>query len=146
MRDSMNAITETKLPFPLFRRGQVRDTYDLGNTLLMIATDRLSAFDVVFAQGIPYKGTVLTQLSLFWFDYLKDIIENHVLSEKIPASLKKYDELLAGRSLVVKKAQPLPVECVVRGYLSGSGWKDYKKSGKVCGIALPKGLRESEKL
>ena len=142
----MNAITETKLPFPLFRRGKVRDTYDLGDSLLMIATDRLSAFDVVFAQGIPYKGTVLTQLSLFWFDYLKDIIENHVLSDKIPASLKKYNELLAGRSLVVKKAQPLPVECVVRGYISGSGWKDYKKSGTVCGIALPKGLRESEKL
>jgi len=142
----MNAITETKLPLPLFRRGKVRDTYDLGASLLMVATDRLSAFDVVFAQGIPYKGTVLTQLSLFWFDYLKDIIENHVLGEKIPASLKNYAPLLAGRSLVVKKAKPLPVECVVRGYLSGSGWKDYKQSGKICGISLPKGLRESEKL
>src|SRR3989344_4418926 len=142
----MNAITETKLPLPLFRRGKVRDTYDLGASLLMVATDRLSAFDVVFAQGIPYKGTVLTQLSLFWFDYLKDIIENHVLGEKIPASLKNYAPLLAGRSLVVKKAKPLTVECVVRGYLSGSGWKDYKQSGKICGISLPKGLRESEKL
>jgi len=142
----MNAITETTLPIPLFRRGKVRDTYDLGDSLLMVATDRISAFDVVFAQGIPYKGAVLTQLSLFWFDYLHEVIENHVLSEKIPASLKKYESLLAGRSLVIKKAMPLPVECVVRGYLSGSGWKDYKQSGSVCGISLPKGLRESEML
>ncbi|MDO8339831.1 MAG: phosphoribosylaminoimidazolesuccinocarboxamide synthase [Candidatus Burarchaeum sp.] len=142
----MNAITETTLPLLLFRRGKVRDTYDLGDSLLMVATDRLSAFDVVFAQGIPHKGAVLTQLSLFWFDYLHDVVENHVLSGKIPSSLKKFESLLAGRSLVIKKARPLPVECVVRGYLSGSGWKDYRKNGSICGIPLPAGLRESEKL
>ncbi|MCK4714043.1 MAG: phosphoribosylaminoimidazolesuccinocarboxamide synthase [Candidatus Aenigmarchaeota archaeon] len=141
----MEIITKTKLSLPVFRKGKVRDTYDLGDSLLMVATDRISAFDVVFHEGIPYKGIVLTQLSLFWFELLKGVVENHLITDSIPDSLKDHD-FLARRSLVVKKAKPLPVECIVRGYLSGSGWKDYKSAGAVCGIELPKGLRESEKL
>jgi phosphoribosylaminoimidazole-succinocarboxamide synthase len=125
-------------------RGKVRDIYDLGDKLLIIATDRLSAFDVILPTPIPDKGRVLTQLSLFWFDLLKDVIPNHVLSSTdFPAAFNAFREELAGRSMVVRKTQPLPIECVVRGYVSGSGWKDYKASGKICGIALPTGLRES---
>jgi len=128
-------------------RGKVRDIYDLGDKLLIVATDRLSAFDVVMPTPIPDKGKVLTQLSLFWFDLLKDVIPNHVLSaRKFPAPFDQYREELAGRSMVVKKTQPLPIECVVRGYVSGSGWKDYKASGAICGIPLPVGLVESSKL
>ncbi len=128
-------------------RGKVRDIYDLGNRLLIVATDRLSAFDVVMPTPIPDKGRVLTQLSLFWFSLLDDLIPNHVLSAtEFPAPFDHYAEDLRGRSMVVRKTQPLPIECVARGYLSGSGWKEYQASGKVCGIALPPGLKESDKL
>ncbi|HEY2547964.1 MAG TPA: phosphoribosylaminoimidazolesuccinocarboxamide synthase [Candidatus Acidoferrum sp.] len=128
-------------------RGKVRDIYDLGDQLLIVATDRLSAFDVILPTPIPDKGRVLTQLSLFWFNLLEDVIPNHVLSAtNFPASFDAYRDDLAGRSMVVRKTQPLPVECVVRGYVSGSGWKDYKATGKICGIQLPQGLRESDRL
>ncbi len=128
-------------------RGKVRDIYDLGDRLLIVATDRLSAFDVVMATPIPDKGRVLTQLSLFWFALLHDVIPNHVLSAtQFPAPFDRFSDELAGRSMVVQKTQPLPIECVARGYLSGSGWKEYRDSGKVCGIALPPGLKESDKL
>jgi phosphoribosylaminoimidazole-succinocarboxamide synthase len=128
-------------------RGKVRDIYDLGDKLLIVATDRLSAFDVVLRTPIPDKGRVLTQLSLFWFDLLKDVVPNHVLSATdFPAPFDSHKDDLAGRSMVVRKAQPLPVECVVRGYVSGSGWRDYRATGKICGIALPVGLRESDRL
>lgn len=128
-------------------RGKVRDIYDLGDKLLIVATDRLSAFDVVMPTPIPDKGKVLTQLSLFWFDLLKDVIPNHVTSgTEFPAPFDAYREDLEGRSMVVRKTEPLPIECVVRGYVSGSGWKDYKATGRICGIALPARLRESEKL
>ncbi|MCK9594798.1 MAG: phosphoribosylaminoimidazolesuccinocarboxamide synthase [Candidatus Omnitrophica bacterium] len=133
----------------LFRRGKVRDVYDLGDKLLIISTDRISCFDVVLACGIPYKGKVLTKLSCFWFDLLKEIIPNHFISADIkdyPQQLQKYAECLEGRSMLVKKTSPLPVECVVRGYLSGSGLKEYLKSGSVCGIKLPGGLIESAEL
>ncbi len=128
-------------------RGKVRDIYDLGDTLLIVASDRLSAFDVVLPTGIPDKGRVLTQLSLFWFNLLRDVIPNHVLSAtEFPAEFAAYREDLAGRSMVVRKTQPLPIECVVRGYVSGSGWKDYRVTGKICGISLPAGLQESDRL
>jgi phosphoribosylaminoimidazole-succinocarboxamide synthase len=128
-------------------RGKVRDIYDIGDTLLIVASDRLSAFDVVLPTGIPDKGRVLTQLSLFWFDLLRDVIPNHVLSAtEFPEQFLPYRDELAGRSMVVRKTQPLPIECVVRGYVSGSGWKDYRVSGKICGIDLPNGLRESDRL
>ncbi len=128
-------------------RGKVRDIYDLGDKLLIVASDRLSAFDVVLPTGIPDKGRVLTQLSLFWFDLLHDVIPNHVLSAtEFPAAFDAYRDDLAGRSMVVRKTQPLPIECVVRGYVSGSGWKDYRSTGKICGIGLPAGLRESDRL
>jgi len=128
-------------------RGKVRDIYDLGDKLLIVATDRLSAFDVVMPTPIPDKGRVLTQLSLFWFDLLKDVVPNHVLSAtEFPASFDAHKDELAGRSMLVRKTQPLPIECVVRGYVSGSGWKDYRATGKICGIDLPTGLRESDKL
>lgn len=128
-------------------RGKVRDIYDLGDRLLIVATDRLSAFDVVMPTPIPDKGRVLTQLSLFWFDLLRDLIPNHVLSSTdFPAPFDQFADDLAGRSMVVRKTNPLPIECVARGYLSGSGWKEYRGTGKVCGITLPAGLRESDNL
>jgi phosphoribosylaminoimidazole-succinocarboxamide synthase len=128
-------------------RGKVRDIYDLGDRLLIVATDRLSAFDVVMPTPIPDKGRVLTQLSLFWFHLLRNLIPNHVLSaSQFPSPFDRYGEELAGRSMVVRKTQPVPIECVARGYLSGSGWKEYQATGRVCGVVLPKGLRESEKL
>ncbi len=128
-------------------RGKVRDIYDLGDRILLVATDRLSAFDVVMPTPIPDKGRVLTQLSLFWFNLLKDVIPNHVLSATdFPPPFDKFQDDLAGRSMVVKKTTPLAIECVARGYLSGSGWKEYKATGKICGISLPPGLRESDKL
>jgi phosphoribosylaminoimidazole-succinocarboxamide synthase len=133
----------------LHARGKVRDIYAAGESLLMVATDRISAFDHVLATGIPGKGKVLTQLSLFWFDFLAEIVPNHLITarvEEYPADVAAYAEELRGRSMLVAKANMFPVECVVRGYLSGSGWKDYQASGKVCGIALPTGLRESERL
>jgi phosphoribosylaminoimidazole-succinocarboxamide synthase len=128
-------------------RGKVRDIYDLGDKLLIVASDRLSAFDVVLPTPIPDKGQVLTQLSLFWFELFRDVIPNHILSAtEFPAPFEAYRDDLAGRSMVVRKAQPLPIECVVRGYISGSGWKDYRAAGTICGITLPAGLRESDKL
>lgn len=131
------------------RKGKVRDIYELDGKLLIVATDRLSAFDVVLPTGIEDKGKVLTRLSLFWFDQVKDIIPNHIIEtnvDKYPASLKQYSESLWDRSMLVKKAKVLPVECVVRGYLAGSGWAEYQQSGTVCGIKLPGGLKESSRL
>jgi phosphoribosylaminoimidazole-succinocarboxamide synthase len=145
---AMSIIRETNFPgIAPAARGKVRDIYDLGDKLLIVATDRLSAFDVVMPTPIPDKGRVLTQLSLFWFELLKSVIPNHVLdAAEFPAPFHAYREQLAGRAMLVKKTQPLPIECVVRGYLSGSGWKEYKAEGKVCGITLPAGLRESDQL
>jgi phosphoribosylaminoimidazole-succinocarboxamide synthase len=142
-------LLETKLPLPLRTRGKVRDIYDLGETLLFIATDRISAFDCVLGSGIPCKGRVLTQMSLFWFDFLKDIVPSHLLTADIgefPRKVARYRKLLDGRSMLVKKAEMLPVECVARGYLAGSGWKEYQKTGKISDIPLPAGLRESDRL
>jgi len=133
----------------LFKRGKVRDIYDLGEYYLMISSDRLSAFDVIMNEGIPDKGKVLTKISEFWFDFSKDIIENHIVSTNIddyPEECKKYAEFLTGRSMLVKKAELIPIECIVRGYISGSGWKDYQKTGSICGIELPENMQESEKL
>jgi phosphoribosylaminoimidazole-succinocarboxamide synthase len=141
-------IRETNFAgIPVLARGKVRDIYDLGDKLLIVATDRLSAFDVVMATPIPDKGRVLTQLSLFWFQHLHDVLPNHVVSATdFPAPFDQYADALAGRSMVVRKTQPLPIECVARGYLSGSGWKEYQVTGKICGIPLPVGLCESDKL
>jgi len=131
------------------RQGKVRDIYDVDDALLMVATDRISAFDYVLASGIPDKGKVLTQLSAFWFDRTRDIVPNHVLETDVrryPADLRRHADVLAGRSMLVRKTHPVPVECVARGYLSGSGWKDYVATGAVCGVRLPAGLRESDRL
>jgi phosphoribosylaminoimidazole-succinocarboxamide synthase len=133
----------------LFKRGKVRDVYDLGDKLLIVSTDRISCFDVVLPSGIPYKGKVLTGLSIFWFGLIHDIIPNHLITSDVdsyPKELQKYKTDLLGRSMLVKKTKPLPVECVVRGYLSGSGWKEYKEAQSICGIKLPGGLLESDKL
>jgi len=133
----------------LFRRGKVRDVYDLGDKLLIISTDRISCFDVVLADGIPDKGKVLTKLSCFWFDLIKDIVPHHFISANVddyPQELKKYRRELEGRSMLVAKSKPLPVECIVRGYISGSGWKEYKEKQSVCGVKLSTGLKESDKL
>jgi phosphoribosylaminoimidazole-succinocarboxamide synthase len=133
----------------LFARGKVRDLYAVGDLLLMVATDRISAFDYVLATGIPGKGRVLTQISLFWFNYLSDLVPNHLVTadvQKYPAELKPYQDELRDRSMLVNRARMFPAECVVRGYLSGSGWKDYKQTGRISGISLPSGLRESERL
>jgi len=144
----MTALRETNFPgLAPSARGKVRDIYDLGEQLLIVATDRLSAFDVVMPTPIPDKGKVLTQISLFGFALLKDVVPNHVLgADDFPAPFSAHREQLARRSMLVSKTQPLPIECVVRGYLSGSGWKEYTATGKVCGISLPSGLRESDKL
>jgi len=145
-----DVLLETRLPnVPFYKRGKVRDLYDLGDYLLIVATDRISAFDVVLPTGIPGKGKILTQISRYWFINTRDIVPNHFLSTDIKdfsEVLKPYRDILAGRSMLVKKARPLPVECVVRGYLSGSGWKEYQASGSVCGIVLPQGLLESARL
>jgi phosphoribosylaminoimidazole-succinocarboxamide synthase len=145
---AMRVVRETKFAgISPAARGKVRDIYDAGDNLLIVATDRLSAFDVILPTAIPDKGRVLTQVSLFWFDLLRDVIPNHVLSAtEFPAPFDAYGEELAGRSMLVRKTAPLPIECVVRGYVSGSGWKDYQATGGICGIALPPGLRESERL
>lgn len=132
----------------LLRRGKVRDIYEVGDYLLIVATDRVSAFDVVLLTGIPGKGRILTQISIFWFNQVKEIVENHIVSvdvNEFPDPLPEYTELY-GRSMLVKKARPLPVECIVRGYLSGSGWVDYQKTGMICGVKLPAGLTESARL
>jgi phosphoribosylaminoimidazole-succinocarboxamide synthase len=131
------------------RRGKVRDIYDLGDTLLMIATDRISAFDYVLGSGIPDKGKVLSQLSAFWFDATGHIVPNHVIETDVaryPPELRRHADLLAGRSMIVRKTNPVPIECVARGYLAGSGWNDYLATGAVCGVTLPQGLRESDRL
>ncbi len=131
------------------RRGKVRDVYEVDDHLLIVASDRVSAFDVVLPNGIEGKGKILTQISLYWFSRMKDIIENHIVATEVkdyPAVLHKYGAVLEGRSMLVKKAKPMPVECIVRGYLSGSGWKEYKEKGTVCGIKLPGGLVESSRL
>ena len=133
----------------LVKRGKVRDMYDLGEHLLMVATDRISAFDVVMTEPIPDKGIILTQISLFWFELMKPVVANHVVTSNVddyPKSCRPYAQVLKGRSLLVKKAAPLPIECVARGYISGSGWSSYKTSGEVCGIKLPAGLKESDRL
>src|SRR5208337_3227715 len=145
---AVKVIRETNFPgLTPAARGKVRDIYDLDDRLLIVATDRLSAFDVVMPTPIPDKGRVLTQLSFFWFNLLSDVIPHHVLSvTEFPAPFDKYKDDLAGRTMLVRKTKPLPIECVARGYLSGSGWKEYRASGKICGISLPDGLRESDKL
>jgi phosphoribosylaminoimidazole-succinocarboxamide synthase len=144
-------LLQTEFPdLQLHASGKVRDVYTLSDQqLLFVATDRISAFDYVLATGIPHKGRVLTQLSLFWFEFLADIVPNHLITadvEKYPAAVRKYADQLRGRSMLVQRAEMFPVECVVRGYISGSAWKEYKASGKVCGIALPGGLHESDAL
>jgi phosphoribosylaminoimidazole-succinocarboxamide synthase len=133
----------------LLKRGKVRDVYDLGEHLLMIATDRISAFDVVMPNPVPDKGIILTQISLFWFNIMQSLIHNHVVASDVkdyPEICQPYAEALKGRSMLVKKAQPLAVECIVRGYISGSGWNEYKESGSICSIPLPEGLKESQQL
>jgi len=148
MATSVVSMTEFK-SLTLKGRGKVRDIYDLGDRLLIVATDRISAFDVVMPNPIPDKGTILTQLSKFWFDMTKEIVPNHIISTDVkdfPEECRPYQEILRDRSMLVVKTQPLPIECVVRGYLSGSGWEEYKKTGEVCSIALIKGLMESSKL
>ncbi len=141
-----------KTDFPdlkLVGRGKVRDIYDMGEALLIVTSDRISAFDVIMNEGIPDKGYVLNQISIFWFRQMEDIIPNHLIAIEVddfPAECRKYADVLEGRSMLVKKARPLPAECVVRGYLAGSGWKDYRATGAVCGIRLPAGLVESERL
>jgi phosphoribosylaminoimidazole-succinocarboxamide synthase len=133
----------------LFRRGKVRDVYAVEDKLLIVATDRISAFDVVLPSAIPHKGAVLTALSIFWFDFLKDTVQNHFITADIgqyPPPLRDYGDQLSGRSMLVKRVDVVPIECVARGYLVGSGWKEYKKTGEVCGIKLPAGLRESDQL
>jgi phosphoribosylaminoimidazole-succinocarboxamide synthase len=148
--DTAECLLETHIDaFPLWRRGKVRDVYDLGDRLLIVATDRLSAFDVVLPTGIPGKGKLLTQISLFWFRLLADVAPNHVITSDVAdygPQLQRYRDQLQGRSMIVTKTQVAPVECVVRGYLAGSGWKDYQRTGAVCGIALPGGLKESQRL
>ena len=148
----MNDIVLLQTDFPLLKllkRGKVRDVYDLGDYFLIVATDRLSAFDVIMSQGIPFKGKVLTKISEFWFNYVENIVENHLVTTDInqfPDDCKPYLEQLKDRSMLCKKADVVPIESVVRGYISGSGWVDYKNSGTICDIKLPDGLRESEKL
>ncbi len=146
-----NVLLQTDFPeIELYASGKVRDLYRVGSEyLLFVATDRISAFDYVLASGIPFKGTVLTQLSLFWFDFLKDVVSNHLVTADVssyPKELHAHAEELRGRSMLVVRADMVPVECVVRGYISGSAWKEYKQSGSVCGIKLPAGMRESDKL
>ncbi|HJZ69201.1 MAG TPA: phosphoribosylaminoimidazolesuccinocarboxamide synthase [Blastocatellia bacterium] len=146
----MNLVTQTDVPgVEFFRRGKVRDVYAIDDRLLIVATDRISAFDVVLPNPIPHKGAVLTALSVFWFDFLKDTAANHLITtdvEQYPEPLRSHREQLEERSMLVARAEVFPIECVARGYLSGSGWKEYQTSGEVCGVKLPTGLRESDKL
>jgi len=146
---SSPVVLESSIPDQQPRRGKVRDIYDLGDKLLFVATDRISAFDVIMANGIPDKGAILTQLSLFWFEWLGTRVKNHVITAdvaKFPTPFCNYPDQLARRSMLVRKTQVLPVECVVRGYLAGSGWKEYQQSRSVCGVKLPAGLRQCDKL
>lgn len=145
-----HAVVETRFPeMKLMARGKVRDIYDLGDSLLMVATDRISAYDVVLPTPVPGKGKVLTRISLFWFEIMKPLVDNHLITgdvDRFPEVCAPYKEILRDRSMLVRKAETIPVECVVRGYLSGSGWKSYQDAGTVCGIPLPAGLKESDKL
>jgi phosphoribosylaminoimidazole-succinocarboxamide synthase len=144
----MGIVTETDLPIKIFKKGKVRDVYGTDDKLLLIVTDRISAFDFILHEPIPNKGICLTQISKFWFNYFKDIIPSHMVSADIsdfPEELKNYQDVLEGRSMLVKKANVFPLECIVRGYISGSAWKSYQKGGTVCGIKLPEGLKESDK-
>ena len=144
-----NVVLRTEIPNVPVKHGKVRDIYDLGDTLLIAASDRISAFDVIMKTGIPCKGRVLTRISKFWFSYLAGVVENHLLSDEVkdfPKPFCNYPEQLAGRSMLVKKTKVLPVECIVRGYITGSGWKEYQKMGTACGIQLPAGLKQCEKL
>ncbi len=147
---NQRVLLETNLPgVKLFSRGKVRDVYELGDKLLVVATDRLSAFDVVMREGIPDKGRVLTQLSCFWFNLIKEETRHHFITANVaeyPAELRPFADQLEGRSMLVEKARPFPIECVVRGYLAGSGWKEYRSSGTVCGIKLPAGLQDASRL
>lgn len=144
-----NIVLQTNFPeLKLLKRGKVRDVYDLDDYYLIVSTDRISAFDVIMDQGIPFKGLVLTKISEFWFKFVEDIIDNHLVTtdvEKFPEICKKYASDLSGRSMLVKKTKVIPIESVVRGYISGSGWADYQKTGSICGIKLSQGLKESEK-
>jgi len=145
----MEAVLQTKIGGVEPKRGKVRDIYDLGDKLLIVATDRISAFDVVMANPIPFKGQVLTQISLFWFDFLSSVVSHHLITAevgKFPPPFNGFAKQLAGRSMLVKKTNVLPVECVIRGYLAGSGWKEYKQCGVVCGVKLPAGMRQCDKL
>ncbi|MDH7517519.1 MAG: phosphoribosylaminoimidazolesuccinocarboxamide synthase [Candidatus Thermoplasmatota archaeon] len=144
----MKVVTDTKLPLKVFKKGKVRDVYECNDNLLLVVTDRISAFDHVLPDPIPFKGVCLTQISRFWFDFFGDIIPSHLISADIsdfPCDVREYNDLLYGRSMLVKKAEVFPVECIVRGYISGSAWESYKKDGTVCGIKLPGGLMESDK-
>ena len=145
-----DAVYQTKMEkLNIIKKGKVRDIYDLGDCLLMVATDRLSAFDVIMPDPIPDKGKVLTQMSIYWFDLVSEIVPNHLIEADVklfPSECKAYQDILVDRSMLVKKVEPLPIECVVRGYISGSGWKSYQKDRTICGISLPEGLKESEKL
>lgn len=145
-----SGVVDTNFPdLKLFKKGKVRDVYDLGASLLMVATDRISAFDVVMPNPIPDKGKILNQISLFWFEKMKSLVENHIITSNVddyPDVCRPYADVLQGRSMLVKKTEPLPIECVVRGYISGSGWKSYLESGSVCGIKLSDGLIESARL
>ncbi|QTA81247.1 Phosphoribosylaminoimidazole-succinocarboxamide synthase [Desulfonema limicola] len=144
------AVIDTNFPgLNLLKKGKVRDVYDLGDSLLMVATDRISAFDVIMPEPVPGKGRVLNQFSMFWFEIMESIIDNHLISGDVntyPESCRQYSEILKGRSMLVQKTKPLPIECVVRGYISGSGWNSYKKDKTVCGLPLPQGLKESDRL
>ena len=142
-------ILNTDFPkLKLYAKGKVRDIYEVGENLLLVSSDRISAFDIIMNQGIPYKGMVLTKISEFWFDFTKDIIPNHFITtdvNKYPEECKEYAEVLKNRSMLIKKAKVVPIECIVRGYITGSGWKDYKRTGEISGIKLKEGLKESEK-
>ncbi len=143
----MSVLLSTSLPFPIFRRGKVRDVYDLGSRLLIVATDRISAFDCIMPDGIPDKGRILTAVAAYWFQATEDLVPNHFRGQAHwPAEVEAYREALAGRAVVVEKTRPLPVECVVRGYLAGSGWKEYQAGRAVCGVPLPAGLQLADRL
>jgi len=144
----MGVITDTDLPLKAFKRGKVRDVYEINDKLLLVVTDRISAFDYVLPDPIPNKGICLTQISKFWFDFFKDTVPNQIISTEVddfPEKLREHKDVLSGRSMLVKKAEVFPIECIVRGYISGSAWKSYQKDGSVCGIKLPEGLKESDK-
>lgn len=144
-----SVILQTKIPHVPVRHGKVRDVYDLGDKILLVASDRLSAFDVIMKTGIPHKGQVLTQISKFWFSFLSGVVENHIITDDVkqyPKPFCDHADQLIGRSMLVKKTSVLPIECIVRGYITGSGWKEYQKEGSVCGVRLPAGLKQCDKL